>query len=313
VPPLQTSRTAPFPRRINVEPTNHCNQRCRLCPRLGFTRPLGFMDKDLFSRIAEECAGHATTLWLHFLGEPLLHRELVDMLQHAKQVGVRIGLSTNAVSLHGPIVDALLDTGLDRLECSMDAGERESYRAMRGRDHFERAQRNVRGFLRRKRARGLARPVTSIQFMRTPAFEAERDAIVAAWQPELGPDDFVMTIEPAPFGGAIDAEPPEREGTRPPCEWLFSSLMILQDGTVTMCGADWDAQAPLGHLRDASIASIWHGAEAERRRRAHLTGRFSDVGPCGGCRDWRLADGSGYRNVSRAPEPRGDAALAAAS
>ena len=64
-----------------------------------------------------------------------------------------------------------------------------------------------------------------------------------------------------------------------------------------MCGADWDARAPLGNLRDAGLGEIWSGAEARRRREAHLAGRFADVGPCGSCEDWKLADGSGYANA----------------
>jgi len=289
---------AGFPRRINVEPTNHCNQRCRLCPRQGFTRPLGFMELPLFRRLARECAGHDTTVWLHFLGEPLLHRGLVDMVRVAKREGVRcVGLSTNAVSLRGPVVDALLDAGLDRLECSMDADDREGYRAMRGRDHYDRVVRNVVGFLRRKRERGMHAPVTSIQFMRTPEVEAALPELVDTWRPHLGPRDFVMTIVPAGFLGAVEEGSPGTPRSRPPCAWLESALVVLQDGTVTMCGADWDAHAPLGHLRDQGLAEIWRGAELERRRRAHRDGRFGDVPLCAGCEDWRLADGSGYANA----------------
>lgn len=289
----------PFPQRISVEVTNYCNQRCVLCPRQEFTRPLGFMDRALFERIARECAQHATRLWLHFLGEPLLHRDLVRMIAFAKRAGVgEVGLSTNALSLHGRLADALLQSGLDRLECSMDADDAAQYVAMRGRDHFERVSRNVRAFLARKRELGAERPVTSIQFMRTRELLASLERVTGAWRPLLGPRDFVMTIEPASFGGAIPvggALPAERA----PCRWLYASLMILQDGTVTMCGADWDAHAPLGNVRDQTIADIWHGAELARRRRAHEDGRFADVGPCATCNDWRLADGSGYVNTTR--------------
>jgi MoaA/NifB/PqqE/SkfB family radical SAM enzyme len=291
---------APFPGRINVELTNHCNQRCVLCPRQGFTRALGFMDPDVFARVARECAVHGTRMWLHFLGEPLLHRRLVEMVRLAKDLGVvEVGLSTNGVALHGKLADGLLDAGLDRLECSMDAGDADGYRAMRGRDHFERVVDNVRGFLARKRELGRERPVTSIQFMRTAAVEAALPELVAAWRPLLGPRDFVMTIAPASFAGAIDVAHGAAT-TRGPCRWLFSSLMVLQDGTVTMCGADWDARAPLGNVRDATIAELWHGAEIESRRRAHREGRFADVPVCRGCDDWRLADGHGYENVLNA-------------
>jgi MoaA/NifB/PqqE/SkfB family radical SAM enzyme len=257
------------------------------------------MDPALFARIARECAAHPTRLWLHFLGEPLLHRGLVDMIRYAKGVGVReVGLSTNGVSLRGALAEALLDSGLDRLECSMDADDAEAYLAMRGRDHFERVRDNVAAFLAVKRAQGRTRPLTSIQFMRTPAVLASLDALVARWRPLLGPDDFVMTIEPASFAGAIPVAP-AGNGTRRPCAWLFSSLMILQDGTVTMCGADWDAHAPLGNVGSESIAAIWDGVELGRRRRAHLDGRFDAVAVCAGCEDWRLADGRGYANALR--------------
>jgi MoaA/NifB/PqqE/SkfB family radical SAM enzyme len=287
-----------FPRRVNIELTNYCNQRCALCPRQAFTRPLGFMDRALYERVARECADHPCKLWLHFLGEPLLHRDLVRMIRFAKDAGVRdVGLSTNAVTLRGALADELIGSGLDRLECSVDADDRADYVAMRGRDHFSRVMRNVREFLLRKRALGAERPLTSVQFMRTPAVEASLPQLVAAWRPFLGRRDFVMTIVPASFAGAIDVPATAAAVTRSPCRWLFSSLVILQDGTVTMCGADWDAQAPLGNVDERSIADIWHGAELARRRRAHLDGRFADVPVCGGCDDWRLADGHGYVNA----------------
>jgi len=304
---------APFPRRISVEVTNHCDQACTLCPRGGLTRPLGFIEAAVFDRVAAECAEHGTVLWLHFLGEPLLHPEILALIRAAKRRGVvQVGLSTNATRLDAAMIDGLLASGLDRLECSMDADDRRGYAAMRGRDHFERVDANVRALLARKRELDRDVPVTSIQYMRTPQVESRLREIVQRWRPWLGPRDFVMTIVPAAFGGAIGeagaalarAEVAERS----PCHWLFSSLMVLQDGTVTMCGADWDAEAPLGNVRDTSLSAIWHGTEVGRRRRAHLDSRFSDVARCGSCVDWRLADGSGYVNAcaevdqTRAPD-----------
>ena len=256
------------------------------------------MPLDVFERVAMECGRHDTRMWLHFLGEPLLHRGVVDMIRRAKAAGVHeVGLSTNAVTLRGALAHALLDSGLDRLECSLDADERAEYVRMRGRDHFDRVVGNVRDFLLRKRDAGRTRPVTSIQFMRTAAVERDLEQLVAAWTPSLGPEDFVMTIVPATFAGAV-AVPSAGTEARTPCPWLFSALMVLQDGTVTMCGADWDAHAPLGNVRDESLAAIWHGAEMTRRRRAHQDGRYESAAVCGACEDWRLADGGGYANAT---------------
>lgn len=295
----------PFPRRINVELTNYCNQRCRLCPRHQFTRPLGFMSREIFHRIVSECAAYPTRLWLHFLGEPLLHRELLDFLALAHDVGVQeLGLSTNAVSLHGRLAEGLLGVGLDRLECSLDANDATTYTALRGRDHFDRVVANIEAFFERKRRLGLRRPVVSLQVLLTPHNQGQLSQIVRRWRPFLEGEDFVMAILPATFGGqvAVGTEPPSV--ARHPCHWLFEALIILQDGTVTMCGADWDARAPLGRIPAQSLRDIWTGPELQRRRQLHLTSRYEALELCGQCQDWRLSDGRGYINVLREPRTR---------
>jgi radical SAM protein with 4Fe4S-binding SPASM domain len=132
--------------------------------------------------------------------------------------------------------------------------------------------------------------------MRTPELEAVLDLVVETWRPYLDAPDFMMTIVPNPFGGAIAAELPGF-GERRACQWLFEALVICQDGTVTMCGADWDAREPLGDLRRQTLSEIWNGAEMRRRRAAHLRGDFGAIGACANCEDWRLADGSAYSNV----------------
>jgi MoaA/NifB/PqqE/SkfB family radical SAM enzyme len=288
-----------FPARISVEVTNRCNQTCRLCPRAGFTRPLGTIEPELFRTIADEVASHGSVLWLHFLGEPLLHPRLIDLITYAKEVGVAsVGLSSNATLLSDRMAGDLLASGIDRLDFSLDANDRASYHHMRGTDDFERVTANIRSFLERRAASGSAAPVVSLQFMLTPELERSIDGIRSTWEPLLGPADFLKTIVPAPFHGAVDQGAlPEDGPDRPPCPWLFGALMVLQDGSVTMCGADWDGAAPLGDLRRSTIRELWTGEEMQRRRRAHLEARFGDVDLCGSCTDWHLADGHGYQNA----------------
>jgi MoaA/NifB/PqqE/SkfB family radical SAM enzyme len=292
----------PFPRRINVELTNYCNQRCRFCPRQGFTRPLGFMSRQVFAAVASECAQYDTRLWLHFLGEPLLHRELLSFIALAREVGVaEVGLSTNAVSLHGKLAEGLLKSGLTRLECSLDANDPTTYAHLRGRDHFFRVVENIEGFLRSKRASSKVYPIVSLQVLLCDENASALPAIVERWKPWLGERDFVMAIVPAGFAGAIPGGSSQERRGRHPCHWLFEALVVLQDGTVTMCGADWDASAPLGQVPQQTLAEIWHGAELERRRELHVSGAFERLSPCANCEDWQLSDGSGYVNVLANP------------
>ena len=139
--------------------------------------------------------------------------DLVRMIRYAKRAGVReVGLSTNAVSLHGasrrrsstPASTASMLAGRGRRGGLPRDARARSFRARR---------RQRPGLPRAKRARGGDKPIISIQFMRTPGSRrtSTRWSSLAA---DLGPRDFVMTIGPASFAGAIAARPRQRARAR---------------------------------------------------------------------------------------------------
>jgi len=286
-----------FPERINVEPTNRCNMRCRLCPHPILTRPRGNMDPALFRRIARECAPYGTALWLQYMGEPLLHPGILELIAAGREEGVaQIGLSTNASLLDERMAEGLLASGLDRLECSVDAVDPEGFRACRGTGDFHTVVRNIEGFLAAKQRRGSRRPVTSLQYMAfTLTGDGTRDRVVAHWRDRLGPGDFIMSIRDYSFAGVVRAQRPA--GGRTPCQWPFRSAVVLWDGTVVMCGSDCDGRHPVGDLNRQPLREVWMGEGFRRVRVLHRDRRW-DLHPlCRGCDDWVLSDGKGYVNV----------------
>jgi radical SAM protein with 4Fe4S-binding SPASM domain len=254
------------------------------------------MGMEVFRKIADECAGHPVKLWLHFLGEPLLNRDLPDLIAYAKARGIsQVGLSTNAFFLTRDIGERLIRAGLDRLECSVDGFDRESYRDLRRSDGFDRVVENTRGFLQLKRELGAALPAVSLQFMKTPAVVQRLPAIRAFWKPWLGERDFLMTIEDMSFAGTIrQAGQPRR---REPCGWLWQYLVVLWNGDVVTCASDFDGKRVMGNLHREGLLDIWRGPAYEALRRQHAEGRYAEAGICHGCDDWALADGHGYQNV----------------
>jgi radical SAM protein with 4Fe4S-binding SPASM domain len=286
----------PFPSRIHVEPTNVCNLDCAFCPYGRQERRPGYMGMDLFRKIADECAGHPVKLWLHFLGEPLLNRDLPGLIAYAKDRGIpQVGLSTNAFFLTPDIGEKLIRAGLDRLECSVDGFDAESYRRVRRSDGFDRVVENTRGFLQLKRELGAAHPAVSLQFMRTPGVVEHLPAIRAFWQPWLGERDFLMTIEDMSFAGTMrQAEVARR---REPCGWLWEYLVVLWNGDVVTCASDYDGTRVMGNLGRERLLDVWRGPAYEELRRKHAEGRYAEAGICHGCDDWALADGHGYQNV----------------
>jgi radical SAM protein with 4Fe4S-binding SPASM domain len=286
----------PFPTRIHVEPTNICNLDCLFCPYSQQTRRGGYMGVGLFRKIVDECVGRDVTLWLHFLGEPLLNRDLPNLVAYAKEQSIpQVGLSTNAFFLTPQIGEHLIRAGLDRLECSVDGFDRASYLHLRRSTRFDRVVANIKGFLRLKREVGADRPALSIQFMKTPGILENLPAIRAFWKPWLGKRDFIMTIEDISFAGTM--RDPKRARLREPCPWLWRYLVILWNGDVVTCASDYDGKRVMGNLLEQSLLDVWHGDAYRELRRKHAQGRFAETGICHGCDDWALADGHGYENV----------------
>lgn len=68
------------PRRITIEPTNHCNLSCIPCPRHYIDMPFGYMSWSLFARICDQIPKSVTDIILAWRGEPTLHPELRGMI-----------------------------------------------------------------------------------------------------------------------------------------------------------------------------------------------------------------------------------------
>ena len=76
--------------------------------------------------------------------------------------------------------------------------------------------------------------------------------------------------------------------------------MILWDGTVVLCGSDYDGRFPMGNVHRKRIAEIWNGERFRQARELQRAGGWNDHPLCRGCDDWVLSDGSGYVNLHTA-------------
>ena len=80
-------------KRAYIEITNICNLACSFCP--GTKRPGRMMSAAEFRRLAEKLRGHVKYIYLHVMGEPLLHPELEDILAAAGEMGFKVCITTN--------------------------------------------------------------------------------------------------------------------------------------------------------------------------------------------------------------------------
>jgi GTP 3',8-cyclase len=127
--------------------TSQCNLRCTYCMREEHAQqgnPACVLKKEEIGTIIEVLAGLGITKIRFTGGEPLLRRDIVELVSHAKNTpGIRIvTMTTNGLLLDRYLQD-LASAGLDALNISIDTLDSERYRAITRRNEFERVSRNL--------------------------------------------------------------------------------------------------------------------------------------------------------------------------
>lgn len=122
---------------ISVEPAAVCQLRCPACP-VGLRnneKPIAnsqkLMSMPIWHRTLSEVAKSAWVIQFYFQGEPLLNKDLPQMISEAHEAGLYTIVSTNAQALTQEMAQALVNAGLDRIIISMDGLTQESYSAYR--------------------------------------------------------------------------------------------------------------------------------------------------------------------------------------
>lgn len=166
------------PRVVFIEATNHCNLRCQTCPRTYFQRePLKSLTYDKFVAIAGQFSNMQRAL-LHGIGEPLLNRELPEMIRYLKRRQVEVIINSNGTRLTPAWQAALIDCGLDEFRCSIDAASNEAYARIRGANLLPKLVAGLEGLVKKKASGGLPTPCVSIWCVATRENLAELPGLI---------------------------------------------------------------------------------------------------------------------------------------
>jgi MoaA/NifB/PqqE/SkfB family radical SAM enzyme len=147
---------------LYLETTNRCNLPCTTCPRtFEELEPAANMSWDLFRSIVDQYPAIARVV-LHGVGEPLMVPNLPRMIKYLKDRGTYVLFNTNGTLLNERRGRDLIASGLDELRVSLDAAEPVAFKAVRGKDAFERIVKNVRAFRALQRSLGAEAPRVSL-------------------------------------------------------------------------------------------------------------------------------------------------------
>lgn len=114
--------------RIYIEITNICNLSCSFCH--GTKREKQMMTPETFRFYLERIKGYTDLIFLHVMGEPLIHPQLNELLEIAEEYGFRTVITTNGTLLAGK-ADILRNAGvLYRVNISLHSFANESKQSM---------------------------------------------------------------------------------------------------------------------------------------------------------------------------------------
>lgn len=146
---------------LYLETTNRCNLLCTTCPRTyEELEPPADMSWELFTSIVDQIPDLERCV-LHGIGEPMLVPNLDRMVRYLKDRGTYVLFNTNGTVLNEKNGRAMIEAGLDELRVSLDAANATSYRAIRGKNYFDRILKNVRAFRELQEREGHANPRVS--------------------------------------------------------------------------------------------------------------------------------------------------------
>ena len=250
--------------RVYIEITNRCNLTCDFCH--GTKRPLGTMPPEDFRRIAEKLRGETSYLYLHVLGEPLLHPQLKELLAIAGELGFRVCLVTNGTLLHKRREELLAAKSLHKVSVSLHsfegnggAGDLPAYLQQVWDVCLPLSERGVLCALRLWNEGTTPRLNGAVEAFLSQRIGRDVESLPrdARGNRTLRPNLF---LERAERFGWPDLNAPESGANF--CHGFTRQLAVLWDGTVTPCCLDSEGDIPLGNLLSQPLEEILQGERA---------------------------------------------------
>ncbi len=187
---------------LNLELTDHCNIRCRMCSQSlrdeAHGAPMRFMEWETWKAALDGLADMPDDVHLcpHWLGEPTLHPQFDRFVEYAFAINSNnrlfreFKLHTNGVVLPESRARLLLrlanrtDQAADTfrfVHFSIDAYSRHAYAWVKGADQRDRVFRNVERFLNLRHTLGLEWPRVTLAYVVQPGNAHEAGEFNAHW------------------------------------------------------------------------------------------------------------------------------------
>jgi len=181
-----------YPIYAEISPSGTCNHRCVYCALDFMNYKPRFLNTELFKKRLSEMG----TLGLKSVmyageGEPLLHKDIGDLILHTKKVGIDVGITTNGVLLDESVVDKALES-ITWIKVSKSGATNETYKRIHrtNPEDLNRVMKNIRYAVKLKNDNNY-KTTLGIQILLLPE-NLEEIPLLAEKAKEIGVDYLVV-------------------------------------------------------------------------------------------------------------------------
>mgnify|MGYP001577460213 CR=1 FL=1 len=116
-----------YPIYSEISPSGSCNHRCSFCALDFMEYQKRYLDTAILNeRLSEMAKLGLKSVMYGGEGEPLLHGQIAEIINHTKKCGIDAALTTNAVLLKESLSDRILGD-MEWIKVSIGAGTKETY------------------------------------------------------------------------------------------------------------------------------------------------------------------------------------------
>lgn len=277
-----------FPACLNIEVTSVCNYRCVMCYQIDkeFTKKsngyMGSMNFELFKRIIDDAEGNVEAVTIASRGEPLLCKNLQQMLDYCGNKFLDLKLNTNASLLTAEKSRMLLGSGINTLVFSIDSADPQTYEKIRVNGSFDKVKANLETFeeIRRNEFpnKNLGVRLSGVKLNDSQT----HDKLVEIFGSSV---DEVALVPYQPWERAYDNLTSYNQTQ--PCSEMYRNMYIWWDGKVNPCDFDYKSTLSVGAIDvrgdENQIAAIWSNSKYQELRETHLARKRRSISICSAC------------------------------
>jgi radical SAM protein with 4Fe4S-binding SPASM domain len=274
-----------YPLHIDFEINDKCNQSCIMCPRNTKTHPDinyelntgSVLDYEKYMEIIDEGVNKGLlSINLGAFGEPLINKNVFNMVKYAHEEGVIDSrLITNGLLLD-KYIDDIFDSGLVNLFVSIDTFSEEKYLEIRGKG-FKKVKNNLLDMIEEKKRRNSLLPIIRVSFIDMDINKEEKDAFVEFWEDKV---DYVDIQVYDNFNLDITKPYNTNKTKKWECKSPWARLAILSNGDILPCCNFFGRNIPIGNITDTTIEDAWNSEALQRIRKGILNDSLQNCSIC---------------------------------